>query len=562
MEGISVMQKKFLVSLTATATAFSMLVAPSLTAFAEDAAAEETSTSVSNPEAGSQSSSEGSSTAFAEDAASNDNPVSYVLGKDGVKAGNYEVEEDVIRTDGGTAVTVSGEGINVTIDKNVDSSGVKEYKSGDTVTYQGATGVSVSNGANLTIKGDVTGGSRGISANDDSNITVNGDVTATGTDQTFYHWNKETQKYDIQENSASGIGVETVGDATINIGEDISAYTDGIVINPDNDDKKGSIIVEGTITAASDTGKGIQIYKVPKKYDGITFDDVKDALDDVPELTIYEIDAKYPVYVRMATADDSSQNPNPEIETAVINAINYIVKKNPESVNKYGMNVSNDTVKIGEEFTVTVDEIPEGYELNAGDNVKVTKNEDGSFTLKLENEKGGIYVQVRLIPVSNPDGSTSYVVEPTPEQFDDNNQDQAETPQSPAGAIVISNNQGAADAPSTVAAISGTKPARTASYNLGTVTPIQYKESIIANVADAPQNGAFNIQTDRVSCFDKKMIQAFASRPDIDINVVFTYGGKKLKVTIPAGYDVNKLLDDNGYCGFLRLMSILGYTEL
>lgn len=525
------MQKKFLVTLTATATAFSMLVAPSLTAFAEDAA-------------------------------SNDNPVSYELGVDGVTAKNYSVEEDITRTDGGTALTVSGEGLYVVAEGNVDASGVKEYKSGDTVTYQGATGVSVSHGADVIIEKDVTGGSRGAYVNDDSSLTVKGDVTATGTDQTSYHWNNETQKYDIQENSASGIGVVTDGNATINIGGDISAFDDGIVVNPDNDDKKGSIIVEGTITAASDTGKGIQIYKVPDKYNGITFDDVDDALDDVPELTIYEIDAKYPVYVRMATADDSSKS-NPEIETAVINAINYIVKQNEESVGKYGMAVSGtdkngkfDTVKIGQEFTVKVDEIPEGYELNGGDNVKVTKNEDGSFTLKLENEKGGIYVQVRLIPVSNPDGSTSYVVEP------ESNQDRTETPQSTAGAIVISNNQGAADAPSTVASISGTKPARTATYNLASITPLQYKESIVANVAAAPQGGAFNIQTDRVSCFDKTMIQAFASRPDIDVNVVFTYGGKKLKVTIPAGYDVNKLLDENGYCGFLRLMSILGSTEL
>ncbi|WP_022775994.1 hypothetical protein [Butyrivibrio sp. AE2015] len=554
------MQKKFLVSLTATATAFSMLVAPSLTAFAEDAAAEETSTSVSNPEAGSQSSSEGSSTSSAtpEDQTS---PVNF---NDGQK----HTVGNVTTKDGGTAVTAYNEGTIINVEGTVDASGVKVNKNDDTVTYKGATGVSVSNGANVIIEKNVTGGSRGISANNDSSLTVKGDVTATGTDQTSYKWNNETQKYDIQENSVSGIGVETNGDATINIGGDISAFDDGILINPDNYDNKGSIIVEGTITAASDTGKGIQIYKVPKKYDGITFDDVKDALDDVPELTIYEIDAKYPVYVRMATADDPD-NPNQKIETAVINAINYIVKQNKESVDKYGMAVSGttaidkyDTVKIGQEFTVKVDEIPEGYELNAGDNVKVTKNEDGSFTLKLENEKGGIYVQVRLIPVSNPDGSTSYVVEPTPEQFDNNNQDRTETPQSTAGAIVISNNQGAADTPSTVAAISGTKPARTASYNLGTVTPIQYKESIIANVAAAPEGGAFNIQTDRVSCFDKKMIQAFASRPDIDVNVVFTYGGKKLKVTIPAGYDVNKLLDDNGYCGFLRLMSILGATEL
>ena len=58
------------------------------------------------------------------------------------------------------------------------------------------------------------------------------------------------------------------------------------------------------------------------------------------------------------------------------------------------------------------------------------------------------------------------------------------------------------------------------------------------------------------------MIEAFASRPDIDVNVVFTYNGKRLKVVITAGYDVRSLLDSNGYCGFLRLMSILGSTEI
>jgi hypothetical protein len=27
---------------------------------------------------------------------------------------------------------------------------------------------------------------------------------------------------------------------------------------------------------------------------------------------------------------------------------------------------------------------------------------------------------------------------------------------------------------------------------------------------------------------------------------------------IPAGYDINKLLDNQGYCGFLRLFALLG----
>jgi len=555
MEGISVMQKKFLVSLTATATAFSMLVAPSLTAFAEDAAAEETSTSVSNPEAGSQSSSEGSSTSSAtpEDQTS---PVTYSDGKEHT-VGNVTI------TDGGTAVTADKEGTIINVEGTVDASGVKEYKDSDGSTrYRGATGVSSSNGATVNVKENVIGGSTGARTSNNSSLNVEGNVTSTGTDQTVYGWNKETKAYDIPKNTVDGTGLHTDGDGSVHILGNVNGVTNGIVINPDNNDSKGVIIVEGTISASGESADGIEISKPGSEYNGIDFDDVKDALDDIPELTIYEIDAKNPVKVIMSTADDSSKS-NPEIETAVINAINYIVKQNEESVDKYGMAVSGtnktgefDTVKIGQEFTVKVDEIPEGYELNGGDNVKVTKNEDGSFTLKLENEKGGIYVQVRLIPVSNPDGSTSYVVE------SESNQDRTETPQSTAGAIVISNTVSAADTPSQIAAISGTKPARTVSYNMSSITPIQYKESIISNVAAAPQGGAMNIETDRVACLDSKMIAAIASRPDIDVNVVFTYGGKKLKVTIPAGYDVSKLLDEHGYCGFLRLMSILGSTEL
>ena len=58
------------------------------------------------------------------------------------------------------------------------------------------------------------------------------------------------------------------------------------------------------------------------------------------------------------------------------------------------------------------------------------------------------------------------------------------------------------------------------------------------------------------------MIETFATRKDIDINVVFTHNGKKMKVTIPAGYDMYSILDEYGYCGFLRLLSIFGGTEL
>ena len=54
------------------------------------------------------------------------------------------------------------------------------------------------------------------------------------------------------------------------------------------------------------------------------------------------------------------------------------------------------------------------------------------------------------------------------------------------------------------------------------------------------------------------MAEAIMARGDIDVNLVFGYGGKTFKVVIPAGYDVSSLLDANGFVGFLRILAILG----
>lgn len=61
---------------------------------------------------------------------------------------------------------------------------------------------------------------------------------------------------------------------------------------------------------------------------------------------------------------------------------------------------------------------------------------------------------------------------------------------------------------------------------------------------------------------DKKTMEVIASRPDMAVIINYIYKGKGYSVTIPAGYDVMSLLDENGYCGFLYLGSIFGTTEL
>ena len=52
------------------------------------------------------------------------------------------------------------------------------------------------------------------------------------------------------------------------------------------------------------------------------------------------------------------------------------------------------------------------------------------------------------------------------------------------------------------------------------------------------------------------------SRPDVAINIVFKHDGVKKRVVIPAGYNVRQLLDENGFCGYLKLAEMLGFTIL
>ncbi|MCR5155152.1 MAG: hypothetical protein K6C96_00545 [Butyrivibrio sp.] len=88
------------------------------------------------------------------------------------------------------------------------------------------------------------------------------------------------------------------------------------------------------------------------------------------------------------------------------------------------------------------------------------------------------------------------------------------------------------------------------------------KDAIIENIAATPDDGVLRIETDRVSCLDTAMLQAFAEKGNIDIELIFTYNGQKIRVFIPRGTDISSLLDKDGYCGYLNLAKVLGYIIL
>ncbi|MBE5837859.1 right-handed parallel beta-helix repeat-containing protein [Butyrivibrio sp.] len=110
----------------------------------------------------------------------------------------------------------------------------------------------------------------------------------------------------------------------------------------------------------------------------------------------------------------------------------------------------------------------------------------------------------------------------------------------------------------TAVAAGGREAARAITLKMAKLTDAQYKDAVINNLSATPAGGLFRLETDRISCFDRAMLETFAKRSNVDMEVLFPLGNKKISVVIPAGYDINKLLDNKGYCGFLRLLALLG----
>ncbi|SHN64523.1 hypothetical protein SAMN02745247_02808 [Butyrivibrio hungatei DSM 14810] len=103
---------------------------------------------------------------------------------------------------------------------------------------------------------------------------------------------------------------------------------------------------------------------------------------------------------------------------------------------------------------------------------------------------------------------------------------------------------------------------RTLSFKMSAITDAQYKNAVIANIGATPAGGVLRIQTDTIACFDRAMLEAFAKKGSITMEVLFPVGKTMMKVTIPAGFAIDNLLDRKGYCGFLNLLGIIGGEEV
>ena len=70
------------------------------------------------------------------------------------------------------------------------------------------------------------------------------------------------------------------------------------------------------------------------------------------------------------------------------------------------------------------------------------------------------------------------------------------------------------------------------------------------------------ISTDRWVSFDKSVFDALAKKPGLALTINYVYNHKQYTVTIPAGADVSKLCNEEGFCGFRYLDAQFGGKEI
>lgn len=93
----------------------------------------------------------------------------------------------------------------------------------------------------------------------------------------------------------------------------------------------------------------------------------------------------------------------------------------------------------------------------------------------------------------------------------------------------------------------------------------QLVKDIIGKIEKAPAGGTVTVDTETLTCFNRAVMEALKARQDVTVIVNFKYEGAYYTFTVPAGYGADRLEalpDENGYCGFMYLVTVFGGTGI
>ncbi len=447
--------------------------------------------------------------------------------------------------------------------------------------------ISAENGGEVVVNGDVTVTdkqyyvSESIKAQHDSSIWIKGDCNVDSVREPFPLFPSYGGMIIVDGNVNSNMGGVNLFNGSVYVGGDISTEDESLNLYCwDNSDKYA--VVEGTVH--SENGAAILIDSYMYSYQT-----VQEIVNQLPDIAVFALDAKDDEHLISGaglTIEDEYSLPEEEVqakrqEAAELfsAAINYIIHTEGGEISFSGDDLLTaadfgiddpdknfTTTKFGKTFTATVGS---NYALEGNESVEVTKISDGVYSVKLIDRKGGILLAATALSPDPGPGQDDPVViiipNATPSSSSESQSSSSDTASysdMPAGAVTVSlarSSAPTAAAGAGPAVLGATRePSRSVAIRVGQLTGAQFKQTIINNINATPAGGMLRIETDKIACFDKAMLEAFAKKGNIDMEVVFPIGSKKMNVTIPAGHDVSKLLDKKGYCGFLNLLAVFG----
>lgn len=419
-------------------------------------------------------------------------------------------------------------------------------------------GVRASGNADVTVKGNVEvngTGAVGITVSTTGEITVGGDITASGNK---YVWEENGEEREVTGITAVGGVIKVTGDVTSTgtgiiiertkemINSDVAVKGDvkgssGIVMNTDS-----RVTVGGTVTATDGTGLTILLEEGKSTGDvtlgtlsverdgetGILLDvkgmenlqTIDDIIKAMPEINIFEINVKdnasY-LWVDDGTQDDAISaigiSKEEAMNTILQQKVNYLLRTE---------NTSNATISLDQDRALEYTKITfhvkaaDGYQVKgvSAGKAAVIDNGDGSYSV-IVPRGGGVNI--------------SAIVE----------------------AIIRDQQQNGGSSESSESLESSASDIEVVS------APTQYEseqkqvQQMIQNIA---QGGNCVIKSAGLISFNRATFEALAARPDVSVDVIYKWKGIKYKTTIPAGYPVLDLLNEDGYCGCLYLNAIFG----
>ncbi|MCR4745437.1 MAG: hypothetical protein K5894_09445 [Lachnospiraceae bacterium] len=431
-----------------------------------------------------------------------------------------------VQAGGGAEVKIKGQVTNTT-------SATKEYR-----TFYG-NGAIVEDSSKLTVDGNVITKGQALQV-EEATVEITGNVQSTNSSAIMADNGSVIQI--IGDVSANKDAILLYGDDyTVSVNGKVKSEESAAYIDITDSEGAGRLILDGTVG-----GKDYGIIIFAEKDSNLTQDEI---IDKLPEISVYEFSSDLKKNIGLSNDLCSNEEEFEKLREKIQKKINYIIhsSSNVKVNSTYDEQHSLNTMKLDETVGVVVDN---GYELTGSDTVEITPLATaGTYLVKIINPIGAVdlsAIKKAIADVIGEDEKNISIAALTATGLVDKYG-------APIGAITELDNRNTGDAAQNTATA-----ARIVLMELDMLTPAQYKSALIDNIEATPAGETLRIETDDVACLDLQILNAFVKKATIDIELLFNYRGKRFCVEIPAGYDITKLLDQNGYCGFLRLASILG----